>query len=139
LFGRREFDATVLAFREERQMPNHLLVVMANSAPDLDDEFNRWYDEEHLAWVLDALPGVVGGRRFVRADLAGAPDHPYRYLILYEIAEDRLDEAYERWEANRQRRLAHDDADLPPISLAMDAAGSIVGFFSPVGTVVGSP
>src|ERR1700759_5489573 len=56
LFDGPDLDATVLAFREECQMPNHLLVVMANSAPDLDDEFNRWYDEEHLAWVLDALP-----------------------------------------------------------------------------------
>jgi hypothetical protein len=117
-------------------MANHLLIVMSNSAPDLDDEFNRWYDEEHLQWVVDSLPGLVSGRRYVQSELAGRPDHPYRYVAMYEIAEDRLDEAYAVWAANRRRRADGTDGDLPPISVSMDVADSMVGFFSPTGPVV---
>jgi hypothetical protein len=117
-------------------MANHLLIVMSNSAPDLDDEFNRWYDEEHLRWVVDSLPGLVSGRRYVQSGLPGAPDHPYRYVAMYEIAEDRLDEAYAVWAANRRSRAEGTDGDLPPISVAMDVGSSMVGFFSPTGPIV---
>jgi hypothetical protein len=117
-------------------MANHLLIVMSNSAPDLDDEFNRWYDEEHLDWVVNSLPGITSGRRYVRSELAGAPNHPYRYVAMYEIAQDRLDEAYAVWAKNRRSRADGTDGDLPPISLAMDVADSMVGFFSPTGPVV---
>lgn len=120
-------------------MPNHLMIVMANSVPDLDDEFNRWYDEEHLEWVVDAIPGLVSGRRYVQAPLPGHPDHPFQYVVIYEIAEDRLDEAYARWGENRRKRAQAAADGTPPdmvVSPAMDSAGSILGFFSPTGTVV---
>ncbi len=119
-------------------MPNHLMIVMANSVPDLDDEFNRWYDEEHLEWVVDSIPGLVSGRRYVQAPTSRAPRHPLQYVVIYEIAEDRLDEAYARWAREPpQARPGRDGRDLAgPVSPAMDTAGSILGFFSPTGTVV---
>jgi hypothetical protein len=118
---------------------NHLLIVMSNSAPGLDDEFNRWYEEEHLQWVTDSLPGLINGRRYVQAALPGHPDHPYRYIAMYEIAEDRLDEAFAQFAANRQQRAAAQntgDAPTLVVSESMDMAGSLVGFFSPIGTPV---
>jgi hypothetical protein len=46
-----------------------------------EDDFNRWYDEEHLPG-LAAVPGVVAARRF-RAVNAGAGLH--RYLATYHL------------------------------------------------------
>lgn len=44
-----------------------------------EEEFNRWYDIEHLPLLLH-VPGVLGARRF-RA-LSGSP----RYVALYDLA-----------------------------------------------------
>jgi hypothetical protein len=46
--------------------------------PELEDEFNAWYDTEHLAERL-AVPGFETARRFVCID--GAP----RYLAMYDL------------------------------------------------------
>jgi hypothetical protein len=45
-----------------------------------EDEFNRWYDEEHIP-ALSQVPGVLGARRF-RAS-AGTP----KYVALYDLAD----------------------------------------------------
>jgi hypothetical protein len=55
-----------------------LLLVMSEVAPELDDEFNRWYDEEHIPERL-ACPGFISARRFQA--LEGQP----KYLALYEL------------------------------------------------------
>ncbi len=49
------------------------------SVPDeLEDEFNRWYEQEHVADML-AYPGIIGVRRYRRIGDAA------RYLAVYEI------------------------------------------------------
>lgn len=45
-----------------------------------EEEFNRWYDIEHLPLLLQ-VPGVLGARRF-RA-LSGSP----RYVALYDLSD----------------------------------------------------
>lgn len=55
-----------------------LLVVMIDIDPDHEDEFNRWYAEEHLP-DRDGLPGFISARRFVSYE--GGP----KYLALYEL------------------------------------------------------
>jgi hypothetical protein len=56
-----------------------LLLVMLDIDPAVDeDEFNRWYFEEHIAERL-ACPGFISARRFIAVH--GQP----RYLALYEI------------------------------------------------------
>jgi len=55
----------------------HYSVEMSIPA-ELEDEFNRWYEEEHLADML-AYPGVVAVRRYRRLGV------PARYLAVYEI------------------------------------------------------
>lgn len=47
------------------------------------DEFDRWYDEEHLA-DLCAVPGIALGRRFVRVEAAYSSKTEYDQLTLYE-------------------------------------------------------
>jgi hypothetical protein len=56
-----------------------LLLVMLDIDPSVnEDEFNRWYFEEHISERL-ACPGFISARRFIAVH--GQP----RYLALYEI------------------------------------------------------
>lgn len=55
-----------------------LLLVMIEVDPAHEDEFNRWYNEEHLP-ERKACPGFLSARRFVA--LEGEP----KYLALYEL------------------------------------------------------
>ena len=52
--------------------------------PAEEDEFNRWYDEEHLADLL-AQPGVLSGRRFVRAQTAFSAPSTLNYITIYQL------------------------------------------------------
>jgi len=64
-----------------------LLVTMTEPPPEMEEEFNAWYDTEHLPERL-AIPA----RRF--KDPSGKP----RYLALYELAEASVLER-EEWQA----------------------------------------
>jgi len=52
--------------------------------PSAEEEFNRWYDEEHLADLL-AQPGVLSGRRFVRAETAFSAPSTFNYITIYQL------------------------------------------------------
>jgi len=71
-------------------MAKHLLVVFTNAAEGKDEEFNRWYNDVHLADVLKA-DGFVGAQRFALEPMGG--ESPHRYLALYEIETDDIDAA----------------------------------------------
>ena len=53
-------------------------MVYVDVAEEHDDEFNRWYDEEHIPERL-AIPGVLNAARYVA--VRGEP----KYLACYEI------------------------------------------------------
>ncbi len=78
------FNAAVLDFlRTVAPRPGHtsrrgLLLVMIDVDPAHEEEFNRWYNEEHLP-ERAACPGFLSGRRFVA--LQGGP----KYLALYDL------------------------------------------------------
>jgi hypothetical protein len=55
-----------------------VLVVNVEVDPVDEDEFNRWYDEEHIP-EKRSTPGFRSARRFV------SHDHPGRYLAVYEV------------------------------------------------------
>lgn len=55
-----------------------LLIVSMDVAPEVEAEFNAWYDTEHLPALLQ-VPGVICGRRF-KAE-AGSP----RYVAVYHL------------------------------------------------------
>ncbi|MEO5838539.1 MAG: hypothetical protein ABIQ73_19165 [Acidimicrobiales bacterium] len=52
--------------------------------PSEVDGFNHWYDEEHLADLL-AQPGVLSGRRFVRAQTAFSAPSNFNYITIYHL------------------------------------------------------
>ncbi len=60
--------------------------------PALDEEFNRWYNEEHLP-LITGVDGVLHGRRFVDVERArpdpeeGDPEVHFPYVAVYELAD----------------------------------------------------
>jgi hypothetical protein len=58
--------------------PRGLLLFMTDIAPAFEDEFNRWYEEEHLP-ERRAMPGFLSARRFRAVE--GGP----KYLALYDL------------------------------------------------------
>jgi hypothetical protein len=57
-----------------------LFVVAMDIAQSAENEFNDWYDTEHIP-LLTAVPGVICARRF--RTLRGAP----RYAAIYHLAD----------------------------------------------------
>jgi hypothetical protein len=60
------------------ESPRALLLVMMDIDPEHEEDFNRWYSEEHVPERL-SVPGFVSARRFRAVE--GSP----RYLALYEL------------------------------------------------------
>jgi hypothetical protein len=63
-----------------------LITVWLDVPQAREDEFNDWYNLEHLAQVV-ALPGFVSARRY-RVD-----DAPLRYLAWYDTADETIEGA----------------------------------------------
>jgi hypothetical protein len=59
-------------------MANGLLLFMTDIDPALEGEFNRWYEEEHLAERM-AISGFIAARRFQAIE--GGP----KYLAMYDL------------------------------------------------------
>jgi len=71
-----------------------LLLNAMNIAPELEAEFNEWYDKEHIP-ALAAVPGVLGARRF-----RGTSGNR-KYVALYHLADPVVVESAE-WKTARQ-------------------------------------
>jgi len=61
-----------------------MIAVWLHVAPQHEDEFNDWYELEHVDQVV-ALPGFVSGRRYA------ADDTVPKYLALYETADEHVE------------------------------------------------
>ncbi len=68
-----------------------LLLVMIEIDPAYEDEFNRWYREEHYPERM-ACPGFLSGRRFQAIE--GEP----KYLAIYDLESPAVleSEAYKK-------------------------------------------
>jgi hypothetical protein len=60
-----------------------LLAVWMDMPAELEDDFNRWYNEEHLADRM-AFPGFLRVRRYVSVN--GGP----KYVALYDLADGAM-------------------------------------------------
>jgi hypothetical protein len=70
-----------------------LLLNAMNIAPDVEAEFNEWYDKEHIP-ALAAVPGVLCARRF-----RGTGNR--KYVALYHLETPDVVES-EEWKKARQ-------------------------------------
>lgn len=59
-----------------------LLVNAMNVTPQAEDDFNAWYDGEHLP-ALAAVPGTLAARRYVSSEAGGGT---HRYVAVYHLA-----------------------------------------------------
>ena len=59
---------------------NCLLIVTAEVDPEVEAEWNRWYDEVHLPDAL-RCPGVLSGRRFVSSGPISESDRGERRSV----------------------------------------------------------
>jgi antibiotic biosynthesis monooxygenase (ABM) superfamily enzyme len=65
--------------RTETMSPDHILIVRATVEPDHDEEFNRWYNQEHIPDVFELIPGCLGAARYRVLDGDGS----HQYMALY--------------------------------------------------------
>jgi antibiotic biosynthesis monooxygenase (ABM) superfamily enzyme len=59
--------------------PEHFLAVRATVQPDHEEEFNRWYNNEHIPDVVKTFPGCLGASRYKVTDGDGS----HQYMALY--------------------------------------------------------
>ncbi len=60
-----------------------LLVVWTDVAPEAEEEFNQWYNTEHIPQLL-GVKGFLSGKRYQAAD--GTP----KYIAIYELADENV-------------------------------------------------
>ena len=65
---------------EMQHIGNTIMVVMMEVDPDNEEEFNKWYNEEHLVERLE-IPGYISARRFKLEEGQGV----LKYLCIWEL------------------------------------------------------
>jgi hypothetical protein len=56
-----------------------MMIAMFDIPEELDEEFNKWYDEEHIPEKVGRVPGFIRARRY--QSLEGRPN----YVCVYEL------------------------------------------------------
>lgn len=86
-------------------MGDYVLVVYSGPTEGREDEYNDWYNNQHLKDVL-AQPGYISARRYKLTDMKLAdemPDAAHPYVAFYYMQTDTpkqaLDEMKQRVEA----------------------------------------
>ncbi len=64
-----------------KERGNGLICVWTDINPAMDEEFNTWYDEEHIPERINEVQGFIAARRYLCVD--GNPT----YLAVYEMEE----------------------------------------------------
>jgi hypothetical protein len=66
-------------------MAHYLFLVHSNAADGLEDDYNDWYTNEHLADVV-AVDGVISAQRFkFTGNSVADHENPHGYLAIYEL------------------------------------------------------
>lgn len=60
-------------------MSKGLVLIMMDVPPEMEEEFNEWYDKEHIPQYLTGVPGYLAAMRYVAVE--GSP----KYLTLYDL------------------------------------------------------
>jgi hypothetical protein len=72
-------------------MPKYTFVVLTNPVAGKEDEYNKWYNGQHIPDILN-IPGFAAAQRFCVADhQMGSAPAKQKYLALYEIETDDLE------------------------------------------------
>lgn len=98
-------------------MARYIMMTFSNAVEGREDEFNKWYDEVHIAELL-SVPGILAAQRFEQAP--GVPGGPARHLALYEIETENLEQTL---------GLMHQKEPLLTVSPAIDRARIVTQFY----------
>jgi hypothetical protein len=105
-------------------MSRYLLVVPTSPLEGRDRDYNDWYENTHLDEVL-TVPGYVAAERFVMVGEAFAGPAPaHKYLAIYEIDAENLDDALKALKERAPRMNLGD-------SINMETACGVV--YKPIG------
>jgi heme-degrading monooxygenase HmoA len=105
----------------------HLAVVLSNSTPGQDAEFNNWYNNTHIPQI-SSVPGFVRARRYRASDLRydeRVPVSPYQYLTLWDIEGDFAAALAARQEAHRAGKI--------DMTSAIDLSSGAAWTYEPLG------
>lgn len=94
------------AASEDAARETYYLFVLNEAAPGLEDEFNRWYDQQHAQDVL-VNPGYLDSQRYVASErqLRTAAKVPNKYAIKFRIVTQDIARSLEYIHENiRSRR-----------------------------------
>ena len=71
-------------------MQDYAYVVLSGPVAGREEEYNRWYTEQHLHDVI-AVPGFVSAQRFKIIDSASDGGPTQRYMAIYNMRTDAPD------------------------------------------------
>jgi hypothetical protein len=95
-------------------MSTHRLIVFTEPKSGQEAEYNKWYNEVHLKEVLE-IEGFVAAQRFeIAPTQIGGGGEPTggRYLAIYEIEAESLEDALEKLNAGAGTMNMSDALDL---------------------------
>ena len=100
-----------------------VLMVWADIPADIEDDFNEWYNREHMPDRILRMPGFLRGRRYVVTEsTSGGP----KYLTYYHLQSAAVMQS-DAHKALRKNRTARDRIFVPqfrnPIKGICDVAG----------------
>jgi hypothetical protein len=99
----------------------NILLVFTNPVPGREAEFHRWYEEDHMPYVLET-PGILSAQRFVlptsRRPSRAPAGSGHRHLVVYELERD----------GNEVQRdlMARRAGPVKPLSDAYDVASTML-------------
>jgi hypothetical protein len=110
------------------------MLVFSNAHPELEHEFNDWYSKVHVVDLVEKIDGIEAGQRFQLAGTYRDAAAEYKYLAMYWIREDKLEEVQAglRWQrAEREEALAAGRTPaVPKLEEAFDGDVSALFFTS---------
>jgi hypothetical protein len=92
-------------------MPVFKLLVFTNPVAGRDDEYNDWYDNQHLPDTM-TFRGWKFAQRFKTVPRYLDRDAPARYVAIYEIEADSMEEALRSSEEGTAGTFITDALDL---------------------------
>jgi hypothetical protein len=105
-------------------MGNYTLVVFTNPVEGREDDYNEWYDNQHLGDVI-AAAGFDRAERLRLTDIGTPSVAQHRYLALYQVETDEPESVF-------KGLIAAAGTDAMPMSDAIDLTSASMGLFETI-------
>jgi hypothetical protein len=105
-------------------MGNYTLVVFTNPVEGREDDYNEWYDNQHLGDVI-AAAGFDRAERLRLTDIGTPSVTQHRYLALYQVETDDPESVF-------KGLIAAAGTDAMPMSDAIDLSSASMGLFETI-------